>query len=139
MRRAGSCSTGFRGRSRQAEALDDVLDDRAPLVVVDIEVPEETLVERLSARRICASCGMDGDAGRDGVREVRRRARAAPRRRPSRSIRERLRVYARDTQPLVEFYRRRPTFRSVDGDQTPDARGGATSRPRSRRCWERSA
>jgi adenylate kinase len=36
-------------------------------------------------------------------------------------VRERLRVYARDTQPLVDFYRERPTFRSVDGDQTPDA------------------
>ena len=28
---------------------------------------------------------------------------------------------ARDTQPLVDFYRTRPTFRVVDGDQTPDA------------------
>ena len=36
-------------------------------------------------------------------------------------VRERLRVYARDTQPIVEFYRARPTFRSVDGDQTQDA------------------
>ena len=30
-------------------------------------------------------------------------------------------VYARDTQPLVDFYSRRPTFRSVDGDQTLDS------------------
>ena len=36
-------------------------------------------------------------------------------------VRERLRVYARDTRPIVEFYERRPTFRSVDGDQTQDA------------------
>ena len=35
-------------------------------------------------------------------------------------IRERLRVYARDTRSIVEFYRRRPTFRSVDGDQPQD-------------------
>jgi adenylate kinase len=35
-------------------------------------------------------------------------------------IRERLRVYARDTRSIVEYYRRRPTFRSVDGDQPPD-------------------
>ena len=33
-------------------------------------------------------------------------------------MRERLRVYARSTQPLVEFYSRRDTFRSIDGDQT---------------------
>jgi adenylate kinase len=36
-------------------------------------------------------------------------------------VRERLQVYAHDTQPIVEFYSRRPTFRSVDGDQTADA------------------
>jgi adenylate kinase len=36
-------------------------------------------------------------------------------------VRERLRVYARDTQPLVDFYRGRSTFRVVDGDQTAEA------------------
>ena len=35
---------GFPRTLAQAEALDGMLDDRAPLVVVDIEVPEETLV-----------------------------------------------------------------------------------------------
>jgi len=36
-------------------------------------------------------------------------------------VRERLRVYARDTRPLVEYYGGRPTFRRVDGAQPPDA------------------
>jgi adenylate kinase len=36
-------------------------------------------------------------------------------------IRERLRVYARDTRPLIDYYRRRPTFRSVNGEQAPAA------------------
>jgi len=36
-------------------------------------------------------------------------------------VRERLRVYERDTQQLVDYYRDRQTFRSVDGDQSPDA------------------
>ena len=35
-------------------------------------------------------------------------------------IRERLKVYARDTRPLVDFYRDRPTFRAVDGAQAPE-------------------
>jgi adenylate kinase family enzyme len=30
-------------------------------------------------------------------------------------------VYATQSQPIVEYYRRRPTFRSVDGDQPRDA------------------
>ena len=43
---------GFPRTLTQAEALDLLLDDRQPLIVVDIEVPEETLVERLRTRRI---------------------------------------------------------------------------------------
>ena len=71
-----------------------------------------------------------------GVRRVRHERRSPDRRRPARRcggalvqraddredvVRERLRVYARDTQPLVEFYRDRPTFRSVNGAQPPEA------------------
>ena len=33
---------------------------------------------------------------------------------------DRLRVYRRDTQPLVDFYGNRPTFRSVNGVQSAD-------------------
>jgi adenylate kinase family enzyme len=29
-------------------------------------------------------------------------------------------VYRRDTQPLVDYYQRRPAFRSIDGAQSPD-------------------
>ena len=35
-------------------------------------------------------------------------------------VRGRLEVYHRETAPLVEFYQGRPSFRTVDGDQTPD-------------------
>ena len=34
---------------------------------------------------------------------------------------ERLRVYHQNTEPLVEYYRRRPTFRAVNGAQSPEA------------------
>ena len=36
-------------------------------------------------------------------------------------VRERLAVYLRSTQPIVDFYQSRNTFRSVDGDQTEDS------------------
>jgi adenylate kinase len=36
-------------------------------------------------------------------------------------VRERLRVYAKATQPIVDFYRSRATFRWVDGDQSPES------------------
>ena len=34
---------------------------------------------------------------------------------------ERLKVYQRATRPLVDFYQRRETFRSINGAQAPDA------------------
>lgn len=111
---------GFPRTIPQASALDDLVDGRAPLVVVDIEVPEDALVERLSGRRVCANCGWTAPPGmnvcaRCGGPLVQRRDDSSD------VVRERLRVYARDTRPLVEFYRQRPTFRSVDGDQAQDS------------------
>jgi adenylate kinase len=35
-------------------------------------------------------------------------------------VRERLKIYHRNTEPLVDYYRSRPTFRSVNGAQPPD-------------------
>jgi adenylate kinase family enzyme len=35
-------------------------------------------------------------------------------------VRDRLKVYWRDTQPLVTYYQPRPRYRAVNGAQTPD-------------------
>ncbi len=110
---------GFPRTVVQAEALDESLDHATPLVIVDIEVPTEVLVTRLSARRICGSCGWVATAAavrceKCGGALIQRMDDTAD------VVRERLRVYDRDTQPLVEFYRPRATYRAVDGDQTPD-------------------
>ena len=39
----------------------------------------------------------------------------------ARVVQERLRVYEEQSQPIVEYYRRRSTFRSVDGDQPQES------------------
>ena len=111
---------GFPRTVAQARALDGLLDRSTPLVIVNIEMPEDVLVERLILRRICASCGWNAVPGMTSCAKC-GGALVARRDDGEEVVRERLRVYARDTQPLVEFYRARPTFRSVDGDQTPDA------------------
>lgn len=117
---SGFVLDGFPRTVAQARALDDVFDDGRPIVVVSIEVPEERLVERLTLRRICANCGWTAPPGvtvceRCGGTLVPRRDDSVE------VVRERLQVYARQTEPLVEYYRMRPTFRVVDGDQTPEA------------------
>jgi adenylate kinase len=111
---------GFPRTLVQAEALDHLLDDGPPLVVVDIEVPEAVLTERLRGRLICKACGASGTTGmsacsRCGGPLVQRADDDFA------VVLERLRVYASQSQPIVEYYRRRPTFRSVDGDQPRDA------------------
>ena len=111
---------GFPRTVPQAEALDGLVDGAGSLIVVDIEVPEDTLVRRLSTRMICGTCGTlarptDKVCGKCGGALVQRTDDSDD------VVRERLQVYARDTQPIVEFYRVRPTFRSVDGDQTAEA------------------
>ena len=111
---------GFPRTVYQARALDAMMDGSSPIIVVNVEVPEETLIERLTLRRICGSCGWNAVPG---MKSCARCGGALIQRRDDNVdiVRERLRVYARDTQPLVDFYVKRATFRSVDGDQTPDA------------------
>ena len=110
---------GFPRTLVQAETLDHLLDDRSPLVVVDIEVSEDTLVERLSTRLICSVCGTTAVVASSKCAKcggsLIQRVDDDPA-----VVRERLRVYLKDTRSIVEFYRRRPTFRSVDGDQPQD-------------------
>ena len=112
---------GFPRTVAQAEALDSVLEGRGPLAVIEIVVPEDELVRRVSRRRVCAGCGHTVTAQDD--------ASACPRcggaltQRPDDGeavVRSRLEVYVRDTAPVVGFYRRRPTFRRVNGNQSPD-------------------
>jgi adenylate kinase len=116
---AGFVLDGFPRTVAQAIALDELIASRDPLVVVDIEVPEAELVRRLGARMICARCGTNADADQTscakcGAPLVQRADDDAS------VVRERLKVYARDTKPLVDYYRTRPTFCRVNGAQTPD-------------------
>lgn len=117
---AGFVLDGFPRTVTQAEALDTVIAGAPPLVVVSIEVPEETLIERMTLRRICGKCGWIAPPG---VAACERCGGALVQRRDDNVdvVRERLRIYWRETEPLVEFYRMRPTFRVVDGDQTADS------------------
>lgn len=115
---------GFPRTVFQGRALDAIMDDRGsgPLIVVDVVVPQEELVRRLSTRRICAACGVNADPA-DGVAAVCRQCGGALVYRTDdndRVVIERLKVYTENTRPLVDYYRGRPTFRVVDGAQAPD-------------------
>ncbi|HEY2432088.1 MAG TPA: adenylate kinase [Vicinamibacterales bacterium] len=111
---------GFPRTVPQAEALDRMVEGRGPLVVVDIVVPEEVLLRRLAARRICGECGVNAliewttACGKCGGPLVHRTDDEGG------VVSERLRVYHRQTAPIVDFYSGRPTFRRIDGNLPPD-------------------
>jgi adenylate kinase len=113
---------GFPRTVAQAKALDEILDGKSPLIVVEMDVPEEELVRRMRNRRICAGCGrtvsLSDEAGAAqacsscGGKLVARSDDSAD------VVRDRLKVYRRDTQPISVFYSSRPTYRRIDGAQT---------------------
>jgi adenylate kinase len=109
----------------QAEALDAMVAGGDPLIVVEMKVPDEELVRRVQGRRVCKVCGTNVSAFSADPATVQRCEKCGGEL-VSRSddtevvVRERLKVYWRDTRPIIAYYGRRPTFRSIDGAQTPE-------------------
>jgi adenylate kinase len=125
--RSGFVLDGFPRTVEQAIALDVLLEHRGDLIAVELAVPDNAIIRRLSQRRVCERCGRNAEPSHEGSH-----ARSVPMACPcggalrQRSddtetvIRERLRTYERATRPLVDFYRQRRALRAIDGTQAPD-------------------
>ena len=116
---------GFPRTRPQAEHLDRLLSERGETldIVLVLEVDDTELVERLSARRTCPTCGkiynilfdppnneeQCNEAGCQGAQLVQREDDKED------TIRERLKVYHRTTEPLISFYQAKGLRRSVQG------------------------
>jgi adenylate kinase len=111
---------GFPRTVAQARELDRMINGRGPLVVIDIVVPLDELVRRLSHRRVCGTCGFTSAS--DAETACQRCGGPLVQRSDDGDevVRKRLQVYEQDTKPLVAYYRRRPTFRAIDGNRPPD-------------------
>jgi len=122
---------GFPRSLPQAEMLGTHLagQGHALDLVVNIDVPDEEIVERLSARRTCAVCGaifnrkFDPPAG-DGARCDRPGCSGELVQRKDdqeETIRERLSVYHETTEPIIEYYGNQSVLKSIAGSgATPD-------------------
>lgn len=88
--------------------------------VVNIDVPQERLVARISGRRMCPDCGAayhvsthpDGRCDKCGGALYQREDDREE------TVRNRLRVYEEQTQPLIEYYAARGLLVTVDGDES---------------------
>jgi len=120
--RNGFILDGFPRTVTQAAALDEIVKGRDPLVIVEIVVPERELVQRLSMRMVCEACGETAHGAAAKAADCQRCGGKLVQRSDDNDkvVLERLKVYHDWTQPLVEYYQRRPTFRSVNGLQAPD-------------------
>src|SRR5687768_2415256 len=105
----------------QAEALDRMLQSE-PLIIIDLAVPDMELLTRMQTRRVCGKCAAIAEPG--STKETCERCGGQMITRADDSdehVRQhRLEVYARESKPLLDYYRGRSTFRSINGAQAPD-------------------
>ncbi len=118
---AGYILDGFPRDVAQAEAFQQMLDS-----VVDLEIAEAALVDRLSGRLVCPVCGTVYNVQHYPPKLVGRcdKESAALVRRPDdepEAVRHRLQVYKDLTAPLQAYYDRRGLLRRVNADGSPEA------------------
>ncbi len=115
---------GFPRTVAQAEALDKITVDKPIHVVIDLDVPRETVLARLSSRRVCRDCGTNytatGFERQPWICEVcggdvRQRDDDTPE-----AVNRRLDLYESQTAPLIEYYDAQGRLVVIDGVAHPD-------------------
>lgn len=118
---------GFPRTVPQAESLQTLLSelDKEIDKVLHVDVPENNLMERLTGRRICPTCGAtyhvmynppvkEGICDRDGSNLIQRDDDKPE------TVKKRLEVNIKQTQPLLDFYEEKGYLVSINGDQAID-------------------
>ncbi|MBN1873505.1 MAG: adenylate kinase [Anaerolineae bacterium] len=123
----GALLDGFPRTLPQAEALDVALANKGVQInrVLNIHVPEDALIERVTGRRLCRTCGepyhikfkppqKEGICDLDGGELYQRDDDTEA------TMRNRLKVYWDQTSPLIEYYRAKGVLVDIDGAQSID-------------------
>jgi adenylate kinase len=119
--RGGFLLDGYPRTVPQAQALDEYMIERPPLVIIDIVLTEEEVLHRLASRLVCSECGTNAQDDQAFARCHDCGGELVPRADDRASVvRKRLEVYRAQTEPLVAYYRTRPTFCRIDGAQLVD-------------------
>ena len=118
---------GFPRTIPQAEALTNALNKIGQTMeyAVDVDVPDENIVNRMSGRRACLNCGAtyhilfnptkeEGVCDACGSRTVLREDDKPE------TVQKRLAVYHEQTQPLIDYYKKQNILKTVDGTKPMD-------------------
>ena len=118
---------GFPRTIEQAEALNNIMSelDRNIDAVINIEVPEEELMNRLTGRRICEKCGttyhlvfnppkVDGVCDIDGGKLYQRKDDNPE------TVSNRLSVNVKQSKPIIEYYDEKGVLKNIDGAKDID-------------------
>ena len=118
----GCVLDGFPRTIPQAEALDAALAAKGEAIdyAIDVDVPDENIINRMSGRRACVACGatyhlvhiptkVEGICDRCGEGLILRDDDKPE------TVKKRLGVYHEQTQPLIDYYTAKNVLKSVDG------------------------
>ena len=115
---------GFPRTIPQAEALDKALEEMGSKIdfAIDIDVPDENIVNRMSGRRACLACGatyhVQFNAPKaEGICDVCGKELVLRDDDKPETVKTRLDVYHTQTQPLIDYYTEKGVLKSVDGTQ----------------------
>lgn len=120
--KGGYVLDGFPRTIPQAQALTKALKDKGESLdyAIDIDVPDENIIERMGGRRACIACGatyhiVNIPPKNEGIcdecgKELILRDDDKPE-----TVKERLNVYHEQTQPLIDYYKGEGILRDVDG------------------------
>jgi adenylate kinase len=123
-RARGYILDGFPRTVGQAEALGELTASMPLDLVVDLEVPEDIVLERISNRRVCVDCGtnyaVQAPPRYDWIcdvcgGDVVHREDDTPD-----AVRKRLDLYSKETAPLIDYYQRLRMLATVDGIGSAD-------------------
>ena len=113
---------GFPRTIPQAEVLEDALNKLNDTIdyAIDVNVPDENIIKRMSGRRACLKCGATYHIEhvppkKEGICDVCGEPLVLRDDDKPETVKNRLDVYHKQTQPLIDFYSERNILKTVDG------------------------
>lgn len=118
---------GFPRTIPQAESLTKALKEMGEAIdyAINVDVPDENIISRMSGRRACLSCGATyhikyNPPKQEGICDACGQALVLREDDKPETVQNRLAVYHQQTQPLIDYYKKEGVLAEVDGTKDMD-------------------